>query len=147
MEMNDSETNGLLKQCQYFWEEYKYRHDLIWQRVFRFTTAVVIISIIPYLQQDVARILGYWILIAPLLAFLLAGYVLLVMRNELDLFNKIKLAYRRRQNRLLDDDLAHNLDEPSTFDRQVMWYFRILVLLAFINGLIVGLVFIPGLSS
>lgn len=44
-EKNNSNT---LQQCQYLWEEYKYRHDLIWQRIFRFTGAVVLISIIPY---------------------------------------------------------------------------------------------------
>jgi hypothetical protein len=47
MGANDSQTADALKQCQYLWEEYKYRHDLIWQRVFRFTTAIVLISIVP----------------------------------------------------------------------------------------------------
>jgi hypothetical protein len=41
MGTNDSDDSDVLKQCQYLWEEYKYRHDLIWQRIFRFTTARV----------------------------------------------------------------------------------------------------------
>ena len=146
METNDSVDNRLLRECLYFWEEYKYRHNHIWQLIFRFTAAVVLISVIPYLEPNVAGILGYGILITPVLAFLLVVYVLLVLRNELDLFTTIKRAYRQRQNELLYGS-SHDLDKPSTFDKQVVWYFRILGLLAFINGLIVGLVFVPGLSE
>ena len=56
MGANDSNVPEALKLCQYLWDEYKYRHDLIWQRIFRFTTAVVLISLIPYVQQNIAHL-------------------------------------------------------------------------------------------
>ncbi len=143
MAANESDAQEVLEQCKYLWDEYKYRHDLIWQRIFRFTTAVVLISIIPYVQQDIAHRLGNWILIAPLLASILAGFVLLVMWNELELFGKIKHAYRRQQNKLLDDDLKHDLDKKSYFDRFVLFYLGSLVVLSFANGLIAWLIWIP----
>ncbi|NIR73398.1 MAG: hypothetical protein GWN62_18970 [Aliifodinibius sp.] len=143
MAANDADDSKILKQCQYLWEEYKYRHDLIWQRLFRFTTAVVLISIIPYIQQDIVLRLGKYILIAPLLASILAGFVLIVMRNELNLFGNIKQAYRRRQNNLLDPDLQHNLDEKSYFKRFVLFYLGSLVALSVVNGLIAWLIWIP----
>lgn len=132
-----------LKERHHLWEEYEYRHDLIWQRIFRFTTAVVLISIIAYVQQDIVRLLGNWILIAPLLASVLAGFVLLVMWNELELFGRIKEAYRRQQNELLDDDLKHELNEKSNFRLLVLIYLASLVLLSVINGFIVFYIWIP----
>ena len=136
--------------CQYLWEEYKYRHDHIWQRIFRFTSAVVLISIVPYVQMKIARTLGCWILLAPLLATILAGFVFVVMRNELKIFEKIKTAYRRQQNNLLDDDLKHDLNEKSNFNDQVMLYLGSLVFLSLANGLIILCVLLPqveGLSQ
>jgi hypothetical protein len=34
------------------WDEYKYRHDLIWKLVFQLTTAVILINTAPYLEAD-----------------------------------------------------------------------------------------------
>ena len=143
MEAIDSKTPDALIMAQYYWEEYKYRHDHIWQRIFTLTTAIVLISIIPYIQQDVVRLLRNWILIAPILAFLLASFVFLVMDNELELFGRIKKAYRRQQNRHLDNDLKHQLDGKSSFEMFVKAFFGILLALTVINGLIVFLVWIP----
>lgn len=96
------------ERAEYLWKEYQYRHDLIWQRVFRFTTAVVLLSIIPYIQTDIARRLGLWIVLVPVLATALACFGIVVMLNELELFGKIKNEYRKLQNILfpgLHDDL------------------------------------------
>lgn len=132
-----------LQYCQFFWEEYKYRHDLIWQRIFRFTAAIVLVSIIPYVQQEIARLLGVWILIAPLLATILAVFVLVVIWNELELFRKIKKAYRRKQNKLLDDDLKHDLCREGDFKSLVLLYLSSLVVLSLANGLIALFVWLP----
>ena len=32
------------------WEEYKYRHEHIWKLIFQLTTAVVALSVVPYLD-------------------------------------------------------------------------------------------------
>ena len=144
MAANDVRASKALLQCEYLWKEYQYRHDLIWQRVFSTTTAVVLISIIPYVQRSIARTLGHYILLAPLLATFLAGFVLFVMRNELKLFGKIKTAYRRQQNILLPDDLKHPLDKKNLyFDRFVKFYLFSLVILSAVNGIIVWLFWLP----
>ena len=147
MPVKEKDTSNTLQQCQYLWEEYKYRHDLIWQRIFRFTTAVVLISIIPYVQQGIACLLDIGILIAPLLATCLAGFVWIIMRNELKLFGKIKTAYRREQNKLLDNDLKHDLNERSDFANLVLWYLGSLLVLSFGNILIVGLIWLEELRN
>jgi hypothetical protein len=133
----------VVQYCQYLWAEYEYRHDLVWQRVFRFTTAVVLISIIPYVKKNIAQLLGNWILIAPVLAAFLAAFVLFVMKNELKLLGKIRRAYRRRQNELLDEDLRYVLGKKSSFDYVVLIYLGILVVLSLANVLIVYCVWLP----
>ncbi len=147
MKAKDSDTTDTLQRAQYFWEEYKYRHDHIWQRIFKFTIAIVLISIMPYIQKEIICILSYWVLIAPILAFLLSCFVFSVMHNELQLFGKIKKVYRFEQNKLMDDDLAHEINKQSTFDIQVMAYFGILVFLTIINCFIVGQVWIPKILA
>ena len=160
MAANDVIDSKALLQCEYLWKEHQYRHDLIWQRVFSTTTAVVLISIIPYVQRSIALTLGSYILLAPLLATFLAGFVLLVMWNELKLFGKIKSAYRRQQNILLPDDLQHPLDKKDlsdglkhtldkilSFDHFVKFYLFSLVVLSVVNGIIVWLVWLPKIRE
>jgi hypothetical protein len=53
------------------WDEYKYRHDLCWRLVFQLTTAVVIISVVPYIKPDVAKQLGSIIAVLPIIGIAL----------------------------------------------------------------------------
>ena len=144
MDADHRSNSDELALAKFFWEEYKYRHDLIWQRILLSTTAIVVMSTIPYLQKGVALVLKDWILIAPGLALSLDVFMLLVMRNELDLFWKIKEAYRRYQNSLLDKDLQHSLNKVSDFKMFVLAYYVSLGLLAIGNSLIIYLVWLPG---
>jgi len=123
------------------WEEFKYRHDLIWQRIFQFTTAIVLISIIPYIRQDLAGLLGNGILVAPVLAIFLALFVLLVIWHELMLFENIATALMHQQNLLLK--LNHNLKARRPFGWFVMTYLVILLVLSIINYWIVQSILIP----
>ena len=99
-EQKSSDNNDFLEQAKYLWGEYKYRHDLIWQLIFRFTTAVVLISTIPYIKVEIVACVGYFIVFVPILATILACFGILVMVNELELFGKIKNEYRELQNGL-----------------------------------------------
>jgi hypothetical protein len=141
------ETSNPLELCKILWDEVKYRHDLIWQRIFIFTTAVVVISIIPYAQPIVSKLLGNWILLAPLLATLLAIFAFVVMQYELSLLQRIATAYVRQQNRLLDDEPKHDLSARGLFDDFVRFYLIILVTVSLANVLIVWLVWVPALAS
>ena len=55
--MDDKKSHDL-EALHNLWDEYEYRHNLIWQRIFIFTTAVVSISILPYIQETIVKRLG-----------------------------------------------------------------------------------------
>lgn len=76
------------------WDEYKYRHDHIWQKLFQITIAVVLLGSVPYLKPEVTQVLHKWILIAPLLGCILVLISLMLMHFELTLFSKIATAHR-----------------------------------------------------
>ncbi len=79
------------------WDEYKYRHDHIWQKLFQITIAVVLLGAVPYLKPDITQVLKGWILIAPLLGSMLALITLALMHFELTLFARIAAAHRAHQ--------------------------------------------------
>ena len=141
MEANHTEPPDPAKGYQYLWEEFKYRHDLIWQRVFQFTTAIVLISIIPYIQRELASLLGNMILVAPVLAIFLALFVLLVVWHELALFENSATVLMHKQNELFG--LNHDLNAPRPFGWFVMAYLFILLVLTVINYWIVQSILIP----
>ena len=43
-----------LELARYLWEEYKYRHDLIWRLLFRVTAVAALLSIAPFTISDTA---------------------------------------------------------------------------------------------
>lgn len=165
MDAKHSQSDYFLETLNSLWDEYKYRHDLIWQRTFTFTTAITLISIIPYMQENVACLLANWIIIAPILALILAGFGLLVMRNELNIFSIIKKEYRRQQNLRFHNLLEIGCEDQDKKDRGkwlkdkfkwcaqdkfkcfVMAYFVSLVVLSIINIRIVGFIWIPRLLN
>jgi hypothetical protein len=93
-----------VQKAQVLWNEYKYRHDLVWRIILQITTAAVILSVVPYLAPvPVVYYLGQRLLAAPVLATVLVLFSILVVQNELDLLNKIRRAHRRLQNNLFGE--------------------------------------------
>jgi hypothetical protein len=70
-----SNSQNDLDGAKFLWEEYKYRHEHCWKVVIQITTALIILSIIPYTQKEVVRTLRYGIIAAPLLAL---GFIVFV---------------------------------------------------------------------
>lgn len=70
-----------LRRAEHLWNEYQYRHDLVWNLVFRLTAAVVVLAIIPYTQKEVMDEIGPWILAPSILGVVLAiaGYLELIV--------------------------------------------------------------------
>lgn len=131
--MNTKEKIELL------WAEYRYRHEHIWATIYKITTAVVTISIVPYLNINVVHALGYKVLLLPVLGVLLAIFSLLRMFSELKLFLKIKKKYIQIQNKSLllinqinDDDMNNFM----SFKTHVIAYFFVLISLGVIHILI-----------
>jgi hypothetical protein len=95
-----------LTRAEYLWNEFQYRHDLIWNLVFRLTIAVVLLGIILYTQSDLIKMLGLFfswgILIPPFLGAVLAWIGFRRIRSELNQLEYIWRLYRPLQDNLFD---------------------------------------------
>jgi hypothetical protein len=121
------------------WEEYRYRHDLIWRLLFRITFVAVVLTITPFTINDSIRNrVGGWLILLPALAILLAfgSWRLLVI--EFRLFEPIDNLYRWFRARAVKelrppDDLATALafgpKEHDFFRTIVYAYPGLLILL------------------
>jgi hypothetical protein len=123
------------------WPEYQYRHEHCWKLVFQTTAAATALSITPYLNSSVARILGRLILIAPLLAVLLSMVAMWSVERELRILDKIRSEYRRTQTKALG--IEHRTS--STFRLRVILYLAALVTLGVGNVIVVTAVWLPHL--
>ena len=123
------------------WDEYKYRHDHIWQKLFQITIAVVLLGAVPYLKPEITQVLKGWILIAPLLGTVLTLISLVLMHFELTLFAKIAVSHRAHQESLgLIKHSRHNY-----FRYLVMTYVSFLLLVSIANVAVVRLLWLgPG---
>jgi hypothetical protein len=77
------------------WDEYKYRHDIIWKLVFQLTTAVILINTAPYLEDDVTRGLGYAMLAVPAIAIVLAWLGVLRLTREHVLLDEVRKRHQK----------------------------------------------------
>jgi hypothetical protein len=145
--------------AQVLWEEYEYRHSLVWRVIIQITTAPVILSVVPYVADEtIVRHLRWWILAAPALAFLLALFALLVINNELKVLDRIREAHRNQQRAILglwrhtkdrESDggffrkLLQKLQKELSFRRLVEFYLLALSMLCFVNGVICMFRWVP----
>ncbi|SHM08705.1 hypothetical protein [Vreelandella subglaciescola] len=120
------------------WDEYKYRHDHIWQKLFQITIAVVVLGAVPYLKPEITQVLKGWILIAPLLGSMLALITLALMHFELTLFAKIAAAHRAHQEEA--GIVQHS--RRNYFRYLVLTYVSFLLLVSFANIAVVRLLWL-----
>lgn len=103
----DQVTEPSVAELEYLWDEYKYRHDLCWRAIYQIVAAVVVLGTVPYVvvlgtvPDKLTKVLGLYMLVPAVLAAVLAGFGISVLRNELDIFAKSKLAYHILQNAFL----------------------------------------------
>ncbi len=126
---------------QLLWSEYQYRHEHCWKLVFQTTTAATALGIAPYVNSSVDRVLGRWVLMAPLLAVILSLVAMWSLERELRLLDKIRAEYRRTQTRALG--IEHRAS--STFRLRVILYLAALVILGVGNLIVVMCVWLPRL--
>lgn len=115
------------------WDEYKYRHDHIWQKLFQITIAVVVLGAVPYLKPEISQVLGSWILIAPSLGCMLTLITLVLMHFELTLFAKIATAHRVHQ----EQQGLLNHSKHNYFRYMVLVYVSFLLLVSVANVLVI----------
>lgn len=120
------------------WDEYKYRHDHIWKKLFQITIGVVVLGSVPYLKPEITQVLKSWILIAPLLGTVLTLITLVLMHFELTLFANIAAAHRHHQEEL--GLIRHS--RRNYFRYLVMTYVSFLLLVGVANVVVVRLLWL-----
>lgn len=121
------------------WGEYKYRHDLSWRVVLQVTAAAAILASLPYADVTVAKALGPWVLMAPLIGVALTAFGWFMMERELSLLDLIREKYRQLQREQLG--LEH--ESMSGFTGRVRVYLAVFLAFQLLNILAVMVVWIP----
>jgi hypothetical protein len=104
--MSEDDWTELEQRLAYLWTQYKYRHELCWQAIYKITVAVILLGLVPYIvetsvSKEVMKVIRSWLVIPPVLAMCLAALGILVVNNELRLFAATKLAHYRLESQLL----------------------------------------------
>jgi hypothetical protein len=87
------------------WDEYKYRHDLIWKHMIRSTIAVIGLVTFPFTKEYT---LGQFEHSFKFLEFISGALIIFIIFNtwvinrEISLLNEIKLVHRIKQNLKFD---------------------------------------------
>jgi hypothetical protein len=134
--------------AQYLWEEYRYRHDLVWRVVFRVTAVATLLSIAPFLaRESIQETVGRSLVVLPVLAVfvVLAGHY--ELRLELELLGNVRSAYRQVQHRALFHLKGWSPPEDRpTFDARVSRFMVVLVLAAIAYSILFVLYWLPKLE-
>jgi hypothetical protein len=98
-----------LQVVSYLWEEYQYRHDMVWKLAFRITAVAAALLIAPFLADvSVQRAVGYGLAALPLLAIVVIAGGLFTLQSELPRLELIRKAYREAQVKVLGPYLCAN---------------------------------------
>jgi hypothetical protein len=93
-----------VQRAQYVWEEYRYRHDLIWKLLFRMTAVAVLLAITPFTIKDLASESAEdWVKLLPAIALVLVAASAIVLRSELARFASINRIYDVVQEQAIGD--------------------------------------------
>jgi hypothetical protein len=119
-----------LENAKYLWEEYRYRHDLIWRLLFRLTFVAVLLTITPFtINQAIRHRVDGWLTLLPILAILLAVGSGFLLVNEFRLFSPIDDLYRWYREQALEglpDEQARELKKIS--EKKKFDLFKVIVL-------------------
>jgi hypothetical protein len=128
-----NKSSSGVESLSYLWSEYSYRHDHCWKTVFSITAAMVLLSVSPYIRNDLTRSLEWGANVAPMLSVAVAAYGIYVIIGELRLLGKIRLAYRHLQNHFYEQAISESTvlekvkhEEPKS--RCIFWIERFAVL-------------------
>jgi hypothetical protein len=138
------ESKPTVEVAQYLWEEYSYRHDLIWRLLFKVTAVATTLSIAPFGIEDlVVRKVGLWIAFLPVLAVVMVVGSWPLFRAELHRFQEVKDVTRTTQNKVVEERV-HD-ERGDVFDWLIPLYLSILFVLSLIVALLVWFKWYPSL--
>lgn len=132
------------KELPYLWDEYQYRHDLVWRVALRLTFVVASLSVIPYVNDSLTMKMGLFMLVPPGIAVVLAILGSAVIGNEYRLLVMVKKAYRRLQKDFFNATFIDRNDGgiPEHPNGNLFLYFLALYLLSLIGLAIANFVFV-----
>ena len=141
-----------LEKANLIWNEYKYRHEHIWKLLFQVTTAVIAVSIVPYiLKEDMVEKLGVIIILLPFIGLALAVFSTRRLWEECFILDQIRPKHRafHKSDFNIDYDKqikkGHNKNDnihdknEINFTDDVMTYLIYLIALAVLNFIIIVL--------
>lgn len=116
------------------WDEYKYRHDLIWKQVIRSVIAVIGLITLPLYKEfknEPVFIIGGSLLVVFYMAF-----NFIIIGAELKLLDQVKDGHRKRQYKKYDMHKEYFEGTPACFDFEKRVYFIMVILsiLAVVGG-------------
>lgn len=134
------------------WDEYKYRHDLIWKHLVRSTLAVIALLFMPYSTEYNNN--NTFNLGAPVIAVIYLIFTLFVICREIELLEGIKRIHRKRQYQLYElhksifdtdqnkipNDQSESVDDykcrKNGFKTRVIFYLGFLIVLAIVMSIV-----------
>lgn len=93
------------------WDEYKYRHDLIWKHLIRSTLAVIALITVQYSSTLTVSNDPLLVIIAPILAVAYILFTWRVVEKEIKLYSQIKVLHRLGQS--INYNLHYNFEDIS----------------------------------
>jgi hypothetical protein len=118
-----------VERAQYLWEEFQYRHDLIWKLLFRITFVAVLLTITPFtINKSIRDRVDGWLILLPILAILLAAGSWRLLATEFRLFAPIDELYRWYREQALEEALpCRQVDELRKLRQKKFDFFKLIV--------------------
>jgi hypothetical protein len=120
------------------WDEYKYRHDICWKIILQTTVGAVLIYVVPYIEQDVAAQVRYWMVVLPVIGIVFLMFGLARFRKEEELLAHVRAHHWSRQRA--------SRHHAGSFKRHATWYMCALIALGVLNIVVICAVWVPRLS-
>ena len=134
---HSQEENDEFKKANFIWEEYKYRHELVWKLIIQLTLAIVAVSIIPYLPDTkIGGKIGHFLIALPIIGLVLGIISAIRIARECDILDRIREEHRKFHKKMYKisyDDLV----KPSRFTWDVIIYFIFLIILGALSFVII----------
>ena len=137
-----------LADAQFIWDEYKYRHEHIWKLIFQITTAVIAVSIVPYISnENIIKTLGWFIISLPCVGAILVVFGWLRLSKEMYAMGELKKRHRAYHE--LNYGINYypgrkkNTKHKSSFFLHVQIYLGSLLVLSILNIIIILWLWVP----
>lgn len=114
------------------WAEYSYRHEHVWNNLYKLLAAALALSIVPYLQIAIPDDLKWSLLVPPALSIILLGISWLRISRELEILDSIRDKYREWQIKLFEIDVAA-AETRTNFSNHVKCFYNMIWAVAIAN--------------